>query len=327
MIMGRNGRYRALCQVRKNRRITPSGHRSNDTALTLRQKDNGRLPPPGKEPTCPARLCAHRGSPGRGELPPWGAPFLGCCLIAGDEPQVKVERLQRGEDVRPLGAMSACHDRGCEEGQGGVRELSRPARLDDLADPPGFPRRAWRRGAALVLPAHPRGPAAMARARRPLMPCGRCIFLWRRHPRRPGHASAQQTLAHLYLLYCGHLTVPAVRPARPGGSAYPGKPGAMRPSPGPGVLRDGPQVLAWGVSAGDLRSLSGGEPSSPEGPPVQRRHGSPWRARVAAGQSGCLSCSSAPDRPVKPGRNRRNRPAPPGLRGTGPGNPQDFSLR
>ena len=38
---------------------------------------------------------------GCGELPSWSAPFLGCCLIAGDELQVKVERPQRSEDVRP----------------------------------------------------------------------------------------------------------------------------------------------------------------------------------------------------------------------------------
>jgi len=38
---------------------------------------------------------------GRSELPCWSVPFLGCCLIAGDETQVKVERPQRSEDVRP----------------------------------------------------------------------------------------------------------------------------------------------------------------------------------------------------------------------------------
>ena len=38
---------------------------------------------------------------GRSELPSWSVPFLGCCLIAGDETQVKVERPQRSEDVRP----------------------------------------------------------------------------------------------------------------------------------------------------------------------------------------------------------------------------------
>jgi hypothetical protein len=231
--------YTALCQVRKNRRITPSGHRSNDTALTLRHKDNGRLPPPGKESACPARLRAHRGSPGRGELPSWGAPFLGCCLIAGDEPQVKVERPQRSEDIRPLGAMSACHDRGCEEGQGGVRELSRPSWLNDLADPPGFPRRG----------------------------------------REAPHTQASP---------------------------------AMRPSPGPGVLRDGPQVLAWGVRAGDLRSLSGGEPSSPQRPPGQRPHGSPWRARVAAGQKAAAFHAppprTGPSNPAATGETAPRRP-------------------
>jgi hypothetical protein len=38
---------------------------------------------------------------GRGEVASWSAPFLGCCLIASDETQVKVERPQRSEDVRP----------------------------------------------------------------------------------------------------------------------------------------------------------------------------------------------------------------------------------
>lgn len=45
-----------------------------------------------------------------GELPSWSAAFIGCCLVAGDEPQVKVERPQRSEDVRMWGAVSACHD-------------------------------------------------------------------------------------------------------------------------------------------------------------------------------------------------------------------------
>jgi hypothetical protein len=36
-----------------------------------------------------------------GELPSWRTAFLDCCLIAGDELQVKVERPQRGQDVRP----------------------------------------------------------------------------------------------------------------------------------------------------------------------------------------------------------------------------------
>jgi hypothetical protein len=31
----------------------------------------------------------------------WRMAFLDCCLIAGDELQVKVERPQRSEDVRP----------------------------------------------------------------------------------------------------------------------------------------------------------------------------------------------------------------------------------
>jgi hypothetical protein len=35
-------------------------------------------------------------------LAAWSAAFLDCCPIAGDEPQVKVERPQRSEDVRPL---------------------------------------------------------------------------------------------------------------------------------------------------------------------------------------------------------------------------------
>jgi len=38
-------------------------------------------------------------------LPSWSDAFLDCCLIAGDEPQVKVERPQRSEDVRPWPAV------------------------------------------------------------------------------------------------------------------------------------------------------------------------------------------------------------------------------
>jgi hypothetical protein len=170
-----------------------------------------------------------------------------------------------------------------------------------------------------------RGPAATARARRPLMPCGRCISLWRRHPRRPGHASAQQTLAHLYLLYCGHLTVPAVRPARPGGSACPGKPGhgAKSGAGGPAGRTAAPSL--GGKCRGPAVPLQGASP-----PPRGAASAAPARQPMACprgGQdSGCLSCSSAPDRPVKPGRNRRNRPASPRAARNRPGKPAGLFL-
>jgi hypothetical protein len=38
---------------------------------------------------------------GQRELAAWSVAFLDCCPIADDELQVKVERPQRSEDVRP----------------------------------------------------------------------------------------------------------------------------------------------------------------------------------------------------------------------------------
>jgi TIR domain len=69
----------------------------------------GRLQvdPPWRLEVAPPQIAQDRcwlemAPPGRrGPLPSWSDAFLDCCLIAGDEPQVKVERPQRSEDVRP----------------------------------------------------------------------------------------------------------------------------------------------------------------------------------------------------------------------------------
>jgi hypothetical protein len=66
-----------------------------------------QLDPPGRPEVAPPQnghpRCRLEMAPPRrpGGLPSWSAAFLDCCPLAGDELQVKVERPQRSEDVRP----------------------------------------------------------------------------------------------------------------------------------------------------------------------------------------------------------------------------------